>query len=192
MQNVTDHLVLRGFRKKINHSQVRLDLRKQIGDNETKIKTIMERALHLETVTAIEEEEETPKFKAIRHDDRKDLVEVVNKLLNQWSVDAKKRENLRNQSRGRSGLRGRWGVNRRDTGQQHNRGLSDRRRLDPATETDPLEEMNRLGTTTGRVSSAEPVNKKDTFLGIVEFFCMLKFPTLEKKVPFQKENHREP
>ena len=87
-----DHLVLRGFRKGINHSQVRLDLRKQIGDNETKIETILERALHLETVTGTEEEEETPKFKAIRRDDRKDLKQVVNKLVNQLSVDVKKRE----------------------------------------------------------------------------------------------------
>ena len=34
LQDIRDHLALRGFLVRINHSQVRLDLRKQIGDNQ--------------------------------------------------------------------------------------------------------------------------------------------------------------
>ena len=44
----------------------------------------------------------------------------------------------------------------------------DFQRQDLVTETDLLEERNRLGGKTGRVSSAEPVDKKDTFQGNVE------------------------
>ena len=56
-QDIRDHLVLRGFLEGINHSQVRLDLRKQIGDKDMKIETVLERPLYLEAVTRIEEEE---------------------------------------------------------------------------------------------------------------------------------------
>ena len=104
-QDIRDHLALRGFLEGINHSQVRLDLRKQIVDKDMKIETGLERALHLESVTRIEEEEQTPKVAVIRRDETKDLVEAVTKLVNQLSVDDKLRENRRNQSRERSGSR---------------------------------------------------------------------------------------
>ena len=52
-QDLRDHLVLRGFLEGINHSQVMLDLRKQIGDNDMKVETVLERALRLEAVTRI-------------------------------------------------------------------------------------------------------------------------------------------
>ena len=41
---------------------MRLDLRKQIGDKDLKIETVLERALHLEAVTRIEEEEQNTKI----------------------------------------------------------------------------------------------------------------------------------
>ena len=49
-QYIRDHPVLRGLLVGINYSQVRLDLRKQIGDKDMKIHTVFERALHLEAV----------------------------------------------------------------------------------------------------------------------------------------------
>ena len=52
----------------------------------------------------------------------------------------------------------------------------DCQRQDLVTETDFLEEMNRLGGTTSRVSSAEPVDKKSTFRGIVEIFSYVDVP----------------
>ena len=62
-QDIRDRFVLRGFLEGINHSQLRLDLRKQIGDKDMKIETNLERALHLEAVTRIEEEVQTPKLR---------------------------------------------------------------------------------------------------------------------------------
>ena len=108
-EDIRDHLVLRGFLKGINHSQVRLDLRKQIGEKDKKNETVLEKALHLEAVIRIEEEEQTPKVAVIIRDETKDLVEAVTKLVIQLSVDDKQRENRRNQSREPSGSRGRWG-----------------------------------------------------------------------------------
>ena len=84
---------------------MRLDLRKQIGDKDMKIEPVLERALHLEDVTRIEEEEQTPTVAVIRRIETKDLVEAVKKLVNQLSVNDKQRENRRNQSRERSSSR---------------------------------------------------------------------------------------
>ena len=131
-----------------------------------KVETILEQALHVGAVTRIAEEVQTPNVAVIRRDEMKDLVEAVIKLVNQLSVDDKQRENRRNQLRERSSSWGRWGDDRRDRVQQQDRGFSDRRRfptLDLATETDHSEEQNPLGETTGRVSSEDHVDKKDTF-----------------------------
>ena len=108
-QDISDHLVLRGFLEGINHSQVKLDLRKRIGDKDTKIKTILERALHLEAVTRIEEEEQRTKNAVFRRYETKVIVEAVTKLVNKLSVDDKQQENRRTQSRERTSSRGRWG-----------------------------------------------------------------------------------
>ena len=50
---------------------MRLDLRKQIGDKDMKIETVLEEALHMQAVTRIEEEEQTPKIAVIRRDETK-------------------------------------------------------------------------------------------------------------------------
>ena len=165
-QGIRDHLVLRRFLEGINHSQVKLDLGKQIGDKDMTIQTVLERALHLEAVTGIEEDEQTPKVAVIRRDETKDLVEAVTKLVNQLSVDDKQRENRQNQFREEE-VPGDGGVTTEVT-EDSNKivGLmigGDFQRQDLVTETDLLEERNRLGGTTGRVSSAEPVNKSNTF-----------------------------
>ena len=49
------------FLEGIRNSQVRLDLRKTIGDAEMNIESILEMALHLKAVTRIEEEEKEPR-----------------------------------------------------------------------------------------------------------------------------------
>ena len=69
-QDIRDHLVLREFIEGINHSQVRLDLRNQLSDKDLEIETGLERALHLEAITGIEEEEQTPNVAVIRRDER--------------------------------------------------------------------------------------------------------------------------
>ena len=52
----------------------------------------------------------------------------------------------------------------------------DCQRQDLVTETDLSEEMNRLGGTTGRVSSADSVDKKGTFRRIVEIVSYVEVP----------------
>ena len=52
----------------------------------------------------------------------------------------------------------------------------DFQRQNVVTDTDFSEEMNCLGGTTCRVSSAEPVEMKDTFRGIVEIVSYVEFP----------------
>ena len=94
-----------------------------------KIETVLERALDLEAVTRIEEEEQTPIVALIRRDEKKSLVEAVSKLVNHLSVDDKQRENRQNQSTERSSSRGRWGDDRRGRGQQQDRGFSNRRQF---------------------------------------------------------------
>ena len=58
-----------------------------------KIQTVLERVLHLEAVTRVEEEEQTSKVAVNTRDETKVLVEAVTKLMNQLSVDDKQREN---------------------------------------------------------------------------------------------------
>ena len=73
----------------MKHSQVKLDLWKQIGDKDMKIETVLEQVLHLKAASKTEEEEQTPKIAVIRGNGTKKLVEAVTKLLNQLSVDDK-------------------------------------------------------------------------------------------------------
>ena len=80
-QGIRDHLVLRGFLEGINHSQMRLDLRKQIGDKDTKIETVLEQSLHREAVIRIEENEQTLIVTVVRRDETNDLVEAVTMLM---------------------------------------------------------------------------------------------------------------
>ena len=48
-----EHLVLSGFLEGIEKSQVRHDLRKNLGDSDMTLDRASERALHLEAVTRI-------------------------------------------------------------------------------------------------------------------------------------------
>ena len=74
---------------------------------DTEIETVLERVLHLEALTRIEEDEQTPTVAVIRRDETKYLVEALTKLENQLSVDDKQRKNRRNQSGERSSSQGR-------------------------------------------------------------------------------------
>ena len=150
--------------------------------------------MHLEAVTGIEEEEQTPKIAVIRRDDTKDLVEAVTKLVNQLSVDDKQRENRRNQSRERSSS---WnGGVTKDVIEDSNKIVGstiggDFQRQELVTETDLSEEMNCLGGTKGRVSSAEPVEKKDTFRGIAETVPYVEVPNTCKETALLKRKTTE-
>ena len=58
------------------------------------LETILEQALHLEAVTGVDEEEQTPKVRVIKPDETKDLAEAVTMLVNQLSLEDK--QNSRN------------------------------------------------------------------------------------------------
>ena len=88
-QDIRDHSVLRDFLEGIHHSQVRLDLRKTLEDKYMTVDKALERALHLEAVTRVEEEEQVPQIAAIRQDDsNKSLIEAVNGLVQKLSGTA--------------------------------------------------------------------------------------------------------
>ena len=140
-----------GFLDGITQGQVKLDLRMQMGDEDMESETVLEKALHLEAVTRIEEEEQTTKIAVFRQDLTKGLVEAVTKLVNQLSEDDKPREIRRRQSR----ERGPWGYNRPDRKKKQDREFSDRRR--PPTPGPSHRDKNfgrdeRLGETTYRFS----------------------------------------
>ena len=59
---IGEHLILRGVLQGIAISQVRLDLRKNIGDAGMTLDKALERALHIEAVTRIEEVDNEPGF----------------------------------------------------------------------------------------------------------------------------------
>ena len=80
-----------------------------------KIETVLERALHLEAVTKIEEEEQQPKIAAIRRDENRELVEAVTKLISQMTTDDGNRNQRASFSRERSNSRGRWESRNRDS-----------------------------------------------------------------------------
>ena len=84
-KKIRDHLVVRGFLEGIRNSQVRLDLRKTIGDAEMNIERILEMALHLEAVTRIEEEEKVPRVAVLQPDNNERLIKSVNRLIEKLS-----------------------------------------------------------------------------------------------------------
>ena len=146
-QDIRDHQFLRGVIETINYSQATLDLRKPIGDKDIKIKTVLDRALHLEAVTRKKEEEQPLNFAVIRRDETTNLLEAVTKLVNQLSEDDKPRENRRRQSR----ERGRWGDDRPDRKTKQERGFSGRRRPPtpgPSHRDNYFGRDERLGETT--------------------------------------------
>ena len=131
---------------------MRLDLRKQIGDKDIKIETVLERALHLEAVRRIEEEEQTPKFAVIRRDETEDLVRAITKLVNQLSLDDKQRETVET-NLGSALVPGDGGLTI-EVIEDSNNILGSTiggnfQRQDQITETNFSEEMNRQGGTIG-------------------------------------------
>ena len=78
---IREHLILRGFLEVIENSQVRLDLRKKLGDADMTLDKALERALHIEAVTRIEEEDNEPRVSAIQSNEHTQLVNSTNDLV---------------------------------------------------------------------------------------------------------------
>ena len=78
---IREHFILRGFLEGVENSQVRLDLRKNLGDAEMNLDKALERALHIEAVTRIEEEDNEPRVSAIQSNENTQLVNSINDLV---------------------------------------------------------------------------------------------------------------
>ena len=60
---------------------MRLDLRKNLGDADMTLYKVLERALHIEAVTRIEEEDNEPQVSAIHSNENTELVNSINDLV---------------------------------------------------------------------------------------------------------------
>ena len=78
---IREHLILTGFLEGIKNSQVRLDLRKNLGDADMNLDKAFERALCIEAVTRIEEEDNEPRVSAIQLNGNTQLVNSINDLV---------------------------------------------------------------------------------------------------------------
>ena len=78
---IREHLILRGFLEGIENSQVRLDLRKNLGDADMTLDKAFERALHIEAVTRIQEEDNERRVSAIQSNENTQLVNSINDLV---------------------------------------------------------------------------------------------------------------
>ena len=74
---IREHLIFRGFHEGIENSQVRLDLRKNLGDADMTLDGALERALHIEAVTRIEEEDNEPRVSAIHSKENSQLLNSI-------------------------------------------------------------------------------------------------------------------
>ena len=78
---IREHLILRGFLEGIENSQVRLDLRKKLGDADMTLDKALERTLQIEAVTRIEEEDNEPRVSAIQSNENTQLVSSIKDLV---------------------------------------------------------------------------------------------------------------
>ena len=98
---IREHLILRGFLEGIENSQVRLDLRKNLGDADMTLDKALERALHIEAVTRIEEEDNEPRVSAIQSNENTQLVNSINDLVQTLQTNQpNRRENQKFSSQG--------------------------------------------------------------------------------------------
>ena len=83
---IREHLFSRGFLQGIEISQVRLGLRKNIGDAGMTLDKALERALHIEAVTRIEEEDNEPRFLDYINENTR-LVNSINDLVQTFQTN---------------------------------------------------------------------------------------------------------
>ena len=134
---IREHLILRGFPEGIENSQVRLDLRKNLGYEDVTLDRALERALHIEIVTRIEEEDNEPRVPAIQSNENTQLVNSINDLVRTLQTNQSKRQDNQKFSpqgaRPKEFLRG-SGRSSRETGDRnrnynsYNRSSADNRR----------------------------------------------------------------
>ena len=77
---IREYLIFRGFLEAIENSQVRLDLIKNLGEADMTLDRDLERALHIEAVARIEEEDNEPWVSAIQSKENSQLLNSINDL----------------------------------------------------------------------------------------------------------------
>ena len=93
---IRENLILRGFLEGIEKSQVGLDLRRHLGDADITLNKALERALHIEAVTRIEEEDNEPQFSAIQSNENTQLNNSVNDLVRTLQTNQSNRQDNQN------------------------------------------------------------------------------------------------
>ena len=78
---IREHFISRGFLEGIENSQMQHDLRKNLGDADRTLDKVLERALHIEAVTRIEEEDNEPRVSAIQSNENSQLVNSISDLV---------------------------------------------------------------------------------------------------------------
>ena len=86
---IKEHLILRGFLEGIEYSQVRLHLRRNLDMTSDKA---LERALHIEAVTRIEEEDNEPRVSAIQSNKNTHLIIWINDLVRSLQINQPNRQ----------------------------------------------------------------------------------------------------
>ena len=178
-EEVREHLVVRGFLEGINNTQVRLDLRKTLQDDEMEIQTVLEKALHLEAVTRIEEEEKEYRVSSIIPDSASRLVDRLNELVAELKVKDEGRGAARNDRRspgGRDDQRSRNFSRERSASRQgYDRGGRDGNRARNRSPTpgarfrSSSRESRRDGTFDGGTRSRENTRGRVEFSGRQEY-----------------------
>ena len=89
---IGEHLKLRGIFEGIESSQVRLNLRWTLGDANMTLDKVLERALHIETVTRIEEGYNEPPVSAVQSNENTQLVNSIKDLVRTLQTDQSNRQ----------------------------------------------------------------------------------------------------
>ena len=89
---IKEHLILREILEGIENSQVRIDLKIYLGDADMTLDKALERALDIEAVTRIEEEDNEPRGSAIQSNENTQLVNSINDLVRTLQTNQSNRQ----------------------------------------------------------------------------------------------------
>ena len=91
-KKIREHRILRGFLEGIEISQVRLNLRKNLGDADMTLEKVLKRALHIEAVTRIEEEDNELRVSVIQSNENSQQVNSTNDLVRTLQTNQSNRQ----------------------------------------------------------------------------------------------------
>ena len=92
-KELSENLVLRGLLEDIENSQVQLKLRKNLVRADMTKDKALERAVHIEAVTKIEEQDNEPRVSAIQPNENTQLINSNNDLVQTLQTNQSNRQN---------------------------------------------------------------------------------------------------